>query len=340
MVSKHQLISFMFGLCVMGMGATTIAQETPAPAELNGQESDAVEEVLVVGEQPGPGLWLVYKDDHVLRVLGTVSPIPKNMQWHSKQVVAALAESQEFITPPSVRVDIGFWGKVSLLPSLIGIKNNPDSKKLADVLTPDLYSRWVALKTKYLAKDQDIEKQRPIFAATELFKKSIEKSDLVSNERVRWALENVVRDNKIKTTQPRIMHELQSPRAAIKKFKKSTLDDVQCFAKTLDRLESDLDAMRARANAWSVGDINALRNLPYVDNKAACEDAVLNSELAQGQGLQDIKATLKKAWLEAAETALANNTYTFASLPMEELLKPDGYLAALAAKGYKVESAE
>lgn len=303
-------------------------------------QADEIEEVLVIGEQPGPGLWTVYNGNHVLHVLGTISPIPKNMQWQSKQVGAALAESQEFITPPGVKVDVGFWGKVSLLPSLIGIKNNPDSKKLDDVLPPELYSRWAVLKEKYIGKDQDIEKQRPIFAASVLFKKSIEKSDLVSNERVRWALENVVRDNKIKTTQLRVMHELQSPRAAIKKFKKSTLDDVQCFAKTLERLESDLDAMRARANAWSVGDIEALRNLPYVDNKAACEDAVLNSELAQDQGLQDIKATLKALWLEAAEAALANNPHTFASLPMEELLKPDGYLAALAAKGYKVEAAE
>jgi uncharacterized protein YbaP (TraB family) len=309
-------------------------------AEAHQTQTDEIDEVLVVGEQPGPGLWWVYKGDHVLRVLGTISPIPKNMQWQSKQVEAALAESQEFITPPSVKVEVGFWGKVGLLPSLIGIKNNPDSKKIADVLSPELYGRWALLKEKYIGQDKDIEKQRPIFVASVLFKQSIEKSDLVSNERIRWALENVVRNYKIKTTQPRVVHELQSPRAAIKKFKKSTLDDTQCFAKTLDRLESDLDAMRARANAWSVGDIEALRNFPYVDNKAACEDAVLNSELAQDQGLQDVKATLKSAWLDAAETALTNNTYTFASLPMEELLKPDGYLAALAAKGYRVEAAE
>lgn len=303
-------------------------------------QTDEIEEVLVIGEQPGPGLWRVYKDDHVLHVLGTISPIPKNMQWQSKQVEAVLAESQEYITPPNVKVDIGFWGKVGLLPSLIGIKNNPDSKKLADVLSPELYSRWSLLKEKYIGKDQDIEKQRPIFVASVLFKKSIEKSDLVSYERMRWALENVVRNHKIKTTEPRVVHELQSPRAAIKKFKKSTLDDTQCFVKTLDRLESDLDAMRARANAWSVGDVDALRNLPYVDNKAACEDAVLNSGLAQDQGLQDIKATLKASWINAAEAALANNTVSFAYLPMEELLKPDGYLAALAAKGYTVETAE
>jgi hypothetical protein len=333
-------MSSLFLLFFISQLVLSLMPDTETPVDSPVEQVDSVDEVLVIGEQPGPGLWWVYKGDHVLRVLGTISPIPKNMEWQSKQVDAALAESQEYIAPPSVKVEIGFWGKVGLLPSLIGIKNNPDSKKLVDVLSPELYERWAVLKEKYIGQSQNIEKQRPIFAASELFKKSIEKSNLVSNERVRWRLENVVRDNKIKTTYPRIMHEVQRPRAAIKKFKKSTLDDTQCFAKTLARLESDLDAMRARANAWSVGDINALRNLPYVDNKAACEEAVLNSELAQDQGLQDIKTTLRAAWLEAAETALANNTMTFASLPMEELLNPDGYLAALAAKGYKVEAAE
>jgi hypothetical protein len=107
-------------------------------AEKVEHQADEIDEILVVGEQPGPGLWLVYKGDHVLRVLGTVSPIPKNMQWQSKQVEAALAESQEFITPPNIKMEIGFWGKVGLLPSLIGIKNNPESQKLADVLSPEL----------------------------------------------------------------------------------------------------------------------------------------------------------------------------------------------------------
>lgn len=302
--------------------------------------ADEIDEVLVVGEQPGPGLWRVYKGDHLLYVLGSISPISKNMQWNSKKVAEAVAESQEFITAPDVRLEVGFWGKVSLLPSLVGIKNNPDSQTLADVLTPELYARWDVLKQKYIGKDDDLEKQRPIFAASVLFKKSIEKSDMVSGDSIRWVLEGVVREHKIKTTSTRFMHEMQSPRAAVKKFKKSALDDTQCFAKTLSRLESDLDAMRARANAWSRGDIAALRALPYVDNKAACEEAVLNSELAQGQGLQDVKATLKTLWLNAAQTALENNTVSFAILPMEELLKSDGYLAALAAQGYTLEAAE
>ena len=315
--------------------AQVVEQQTPPPAA-----EEEIEEVLVVGEQPGPSLWKVYKDDHVMWVMGTLTPLSKNMHWHSKKVETVVAESQEFLREPGVKVDVSFWGKMTLLPSLIGIRNNPDGKKLVDVLPPDLYARWSVLKEKYIGKDNDIEKYRPIFAATQLSKKSIEKSDMVPYDSVRWVVEGIVRDKKIKTTRPLVDYELKNPRSVAKKFKKSSLDDIECFAKTLDRLETDLGAMRTRANAWATGDTIALRNLPYHDEREDCESAVLNSEMAQEHGLQDVKKMVQTEWLTAAETALANNESTFAMLPMKELYKSDGLLAALQAKGYIVERPE
>ncbi|GGY77217.1 GumN protein [Cellvibrio zantedeschiae] len=332
-----QLIFISTILCTSGWG---LAQELSEEHAIQESSADDVVEVLVVGEQPGPSLWKVYKDQHVLWVMGTISPVPKNMQWHSKQVENVVASSQEFLTQPGVKVEVGFWSKLSLLPSLVGIKHNPDGKKLVDVLPADLYARWSILKEKYIGKDNDIEKNRPIFAATELFKKSIDKSDMAPNDSVRWAIENIVRNNKIKTTKPIVGHELKNARATVKKFKKSSLDDTACFARTIERLETDLGAMRTRANAWAKGDLDALRNLPYHNEREDCESAVLNSEIAQDQGVQNIKQLLKDEWLAAAEVALATNESTFAILPMAELYKSDGYLAALAAKGYVVERPE
>lgn len=322
---------------LIGFSAFAFAQvpeQIPVPVE------EEIEEVLVVGEQPGPSMWRVYKGDHVIYILGFLSPISKNMQWHSKKVEEAVAESQEFLREPRVKVQIGFWGKVSLIPSLVGIKHNPDGKKLKDVLPENLYARWSVLKEKYIGKDGDIEKNRPIFAATELSKKSIEKSDMVPYDSVRWAVEAIVKEKNIKTTRPTIEPELKNPRAAAKKFKNSTLDDTECFAKTLDRLETDLDSMRARANAWATGNMDALRKLPYHDEREDCESAVLNSDMAQEYGLLEIKRSMKAAWLAAAEAALTNNESTFALLPMAELYKADGYLAALESKGYTVERPE
>ena len=327
-------------LCALFLTSLSTRSQTLEPTEPAKVAEDEIEEVLVVGEQPGPSLWRVYKDDHVMWVMGTLSPLSKNMQWHSKKVETVVAESQEFLREPGVKLQVSFWGKVGLLPSLVGIKNNPDGQKLIDVLPAPLYARWAVLKEKYIGKDNDIEKHRPIFAATELFKKSIEKSDMVPYDSIRWAVEAIVRDKKIKTTRPIVDHTVKNPRAIAKQFKKSSLDDVECFAKTLDRLETDLDAMRTRANAWATGDLVALRNLPYHDEREDCESAVLNSELAQEQGLQDIKTAMKVEWLAAAEAALATNESTFAMLPMAELYKTDGYLTALQVKGYTVERPE
>lgn len=45
---------------------------------------------------------------------------------------------------------------------------------------------------------------------------------------------------------------------------------------------------------------------------------------------------LKSAWVAEAERAFAQNRTTLAVLPVEEILKPNGYVAQLRARGYSV----
>lgn len=49
------------------------APETTQAPESRGQ----LAEVLVVGRQPGPGLWRVSKGDHDLWIFATLAPLPK-----------------------------------------------------------------------------------------------------------------------------------------------------------------------------------------------------------------------------------------------------------------------
>lgn len=56
--------------------------------------------VVVSGVQPGPDMWKVSKAGHVLWVLGVQSPLPRKMQWHSPEVEAAIAQSQEVLNQP------------------------------------------------------------------------------------------------------------------------------------------------------------------------------------------------------------------------------------------------
>ena len=73
-----------------GIAAACASAQAPTEAA---KHADAAElpTIVVSGEQPGPGLWKVTSGDHVLWILGTLSPLPKNMHWQPKDVEAAIA---------------------------------------------------------------------------------------------------------------------------------------------------------------------------------------------------------------------------------------------------------
>jgi uncharacterized protein YbaP (TraB family) len=294
--------------------------------------------VVVRGEQPGPELWKVSKGEHVLWILGTLTPLPEKMTWRSRHVETVIAESQEVITATSIEADIGFFKGLTLLPSVIGARNSPEGATLEQVLPADLYARWSVLKARYIGRDSGIEKWRPIFAAQELYSTAIKKSNLTYAGGVWPVVKKIAKQHDVKITTPQVLVEIEKPRAAIKEFKKSSLDDIDCFAKTLERLETDLDAMRLRANAWAVGDVEALRRLPPPDQSGACLTAVMNSQVAQERGLHNVPERVENAWMEAVDRALGNNASTFAILSISQMLKPNGYIAKLQAKGYTVDA--
>lgn len=316
------------------------AQEQAPAAAAASADAPVMDTVLVTGEQPGPGLWKVSKDDHVMWILGTWSPLPAGMHWRSKQAEELIAQSQEVLTTPRPSVEIGFFRRLTLLPSLIGVRKNSDGDKLEDVLPPDLYARWQVLKERYIGRDRGIERQRPMFAARELYRKAIAKSGLSLKNDAQSLVREIAKQHGIKVSEVNVEIEVDDPRQAIREFKSSPRDaDVACLRATMDRLETDLESMKQRANAWSAGDLDGLRNLPYVDQNQTCISGV-----ASAPGLRErfaaAQARVAAEWVKAAEGALVRNTSTFAVLSMDELTKNDGWLASLRAKGYTVEAPE
>jgi len=227
---------------------------------------------------------------------------------------------------------------VMMLPSLIGARNNPDGKKLKDVLPEDLYQRWLVLKEKYLGRNNSVEKWRPIFAANELYNAAIAKSGLTLDTNIMDVLSKIAKQNNVKKAGPGTVTTIEKPKEVVKKFKQAPLDDIECFAKTIERLETDLGFMKTRANAWATGDMQTLQQLTYVDHDEICRSAVFSAALTEEQELQDIPARKQAYWLAEAEASLASHQSTFAILPIAELLKANGYLSVLREKGYRVEA--
>lgn len=295
--------------------------------------------VVVSGKLPGPGMWKVSRNGHVMYVLGTVSPLPKRMEWVSRDVEQVLAQAGEVVTGPTYQVDtdLGFFGKLALLPSLIGVRKNPDDKTLREVVPAESYARWLVLKQRYLGRDGSVEKMRPIFAASELYQAAIKDAGLAGG--IVWpVVEHSIKANRIKLTEPKVKVTISDPKAALKEFRSGPLSDQACFDKMLTNLESDVARMTQRANAWAVGDVDALRALPLGDQYQACQNALMQAAAAQKRGIVDAEAQARRAWLAAAESAIANNPVSFAVLPMSELFESDGSVPALQAKGYTVEA--
>jgi hypothetical protein len=323
------------------------AQATPPPQAVSSPDAMPIVDeapLVVSGTQPGPGLWKVAKGDHVMWVLGTESPLPEHMQWHSRQVEDVLAASQEVIYPPASGISVdggGFFHSLLLLPKVYGARKNPDGKTLRDVLPPELYARWLPLRERYLGRGSGAERMRPLFAADELWSEALDDNDLVSSGVVWPVITRAVKAHGLRVTTPRRMLKITDPKALLAEVEHAQLDDAQCMEATVRRLEAGPGRLRARANAWAIGDIAALRALPDVDRNRACADAAMQSPALRKRGGEGIDAEVEKLWLDAAEKALANNASTFATLPIGNLLATDGgYLGKLAARGYEVSAPE
>lgn len=320
-------------------GSTTESAARSTPVQ---QQPVQLDTVVVSGALPGPGMWKVSKDGHVLWILGTVNAVPKRMQWESRDVGAVLAQAQEVIWAPSVSMSakIGFFQGLLLAPRALGARRNPDGKSLQDVVPADMYARWLPLKRKYIGSDRGIEQWRPIFAVDQLYGEAMDDAGLARGGIVAPVVTKAIKTRKLKSTSPQYKLVIADPKAALNEFRQAPLDDVACFGKSLDALEPDLVAMRQRANAWAVGDIDALRSIPLSDQAETCMGAAMQSAVVRKRTRDDIVGEMMRRWVDAARTALANNDVTFAMMPLRDLLKAGGPLATLQAEGYAVEAPE
>jgi hypothetical protein len=128
------------------------ATESPPAVPQAGNPGAVVDlgTVVVSGVQPGPGLWPVSKGDHVLYILGTQSPLPRDMTWRADELRQVLGEAGAVLGPPGVTIgaDIGFFRGLTLMPSALKAMKNPDGATLDEVLPPDIYQRWSMLRQR------------------------------------------------------------------------------------------------------------------------------------------------------------------------------------------------
>ena len=329
--------------------STQDPREAPsAVVQTDSEPADAepivdMDAVVVSGVLPGPGLWRASKDGHVLYILGTQSPLPRDMEWQAGEVREVLAQAGAVLSPPGVSIgaDIGFFRGLTLAPAALKAMKNPGGETLDELLPAEVHARWARLKQRYLGTDRGVEKKRPLIAVYELYREALKRNRLREGGIVGPVIAGVLKARGMKATPTSLNLKIEDPRDALADFRKEGFkpQDLACFQDTLDIIEHGLPKAAARANAWAVGDLEALRAMSRDRRQVeACLSAWTDTDTARKRGLTDIDTRIMDSWLAAVDKATGEHPVSFATVSIDELLRGDGYLAALARRGYRIQA--
>src|SRR5690242_850157 len=146
--AAHALAAPPAAAAPVSSASPAAAAQSPAASSTPAEEP--MQEVVISGEHEGPRMWKVHKGDHVLWILGTVTPLPKKMIWQSDAVEAVLQQSQEVVPAwPAFGIGANPFTMLRVWIQWRSMQKSPDRMNLQQVLPQPLYARFAALKTRY-----------------------------------------------------------------------------------------------------------------------------------------------------------------------------------------------
>jgi uncharacterized protein YbaP (TraB family) len=307
-------------LCAVAFAVA--AEEAPSPAP------PVLDEVVVTGERAGPGLWHVHGNKGEAWILGTVSPLPRDITWRSRQVEQILGGTNVVLV--SKPLDIGIFRILWLFVTQRNLLLVHGGKTVKDAMPPDLYARFVLLRSRYSAEPDEWSRYRPIIATAFLERAALHQVGLsarldIGNEVRALARKHDVRIEELKVAGVRDFLD------ALKTMPPAT--ENICVSAALATIETGLPRLVARAQAWVTGDIDKIQSLPQGAEVDACIAA-----LDAYAGASDLIAQIRGTWLDTLQSHINRGDVALAVVNMDLLLQPGGLLEELRTAGFTVDA--
>jgi hypothetical protein len=313
--------------------------------------AEAPEEFIVTARVPGAPLWRVSKGDHVMWIFPALSPVPIDLVWETDNIERVIDGAQEVLYLPQGGFGVSGSKLLTLNPVnwvrgyrlVRRLMRNADGKTLDEVLPPELYARYAALKEKYFPRDDDIDELRPLFAGDKMMELIQADVGLAGGGTHVRLGELIERNPDIKRTYISTFASIElkgkyrdvAARAETLMTTLPPAQELACFEAQLARMEQ-VENLRLRAAAWARGNVDEFRSIPLAaDTDRVCTRIWATSSEAE---LFDQQAELSQKWLKAAEAALVANERSVAILSIDELLREDGLVSQLEARGYTVRT--
>src|SRR5580658_7632993 len=134
------------------MAASLLAGCLTAAACRADQPPPVLDEIVVTAERAGPGMWHVHRGAANVWILGSISPLPRDMTWRSKQVESVLESTSQVLVQKPIEISVPriLWMLIADRKYLMVA----GGKKLKDVMPPDLHTRFAAQRSK-VTDDED-----------------------------------------------------------------------------------------------------------------------------------------------------------------------------------------
>jgi len=302
------------GLCAQAGGA--------------GQASPALYEIVVTAERTGPGMWHVHRGDANVWILGSISPLPRDITWRSKQVESVLESTSQVLVQKPIEISVPriLWMLIADRKFLMV----SGGKRLKDVLPPDLHARFAAQRSKVGADADKWERYRPIIAAAFLQQAAFHQVNLSMRLDLGAALRILAKKHGVRVEEVKVAG-VSDMLEALKTMPAAT--ERTCVEASLSTLESGLPRLVERAQAWASGNVERIESMPELKDVNACRNA-----LDAGRGAVDVIGRIRQTWRESIERYLRSAGTTIAVVNLDLMLERGGLLDQLRAKGYEIDA--
>jgi uncharacterized protein YbaP (TraB family) len=303
--------------------AATVRAEQAA-----GGAPPGLDELIVTGERTGPGLWHVHGSKGQAWILGTVSPLPRDVTWRSRQVEQILADANVVLV--SKPLDIGIFRVLWLFITQRSLLLVHDGKTVQDVMPPALYARFARLRSRYSNEPDKWSRYRPIIATAFLEREALHQVGLSARLDIGSEVRELARKHDVRIEELKVAG-VRDFLDALKTMPPET--ENTCVAGALATIETGLPRLVARAQAWVSGDVDKIQSLPQPPEVDACIAA-----LSAYSGTADLLAQIRGMWLDALRTHIERGDVALAVINMDLLLQPGGLLEELRTAGFTVDA--
>ena len=305
-------------LALIAFSAAAYAENAPPPVQ-----DWSGETVIVSAKKPGPAFWHVTSGKSDVWILGTLGPVPDNLNWDTGRLEYLLTGAKVLLLPP--RGQVGPLEGIWFLITSGDVLRQPDGTLLESTLPPPLKARFIAERSSLHKDADDYSEYKASVAGFLLERDFLRASDLSGSQPLK-TIEGLAERATVPSRRVATYEALD----VIKEVPSlSNPGNWACMKDSLDDIDVMAKHARPAAEAWASGDLDGIK-AHYSDPKALdC--------LGQSASFSKLWARSVNDTLGALNAALKSPGKTIAVVSVGELLRKNGIVDRLKAEGFTVE---